>query len=55
MKNRDRISAYECENIVTDEHGYKISTCDDDYNAYCDELNDLTNPLSDDYCKYDNE
>jgi hypothetical protein len=55
MKNRDRISVYESAEIVTDEHGCKLSPYDDDYEAYCGELEDLTNPLSDDYCKYDNE
>lgn len=55
MKNQDRISAFEYANIITDEHGCKLSPCDDDYEAYCDELDDLRNPLSDDYCKYDNE
>lgn len=55
MKNRDRISAYEDAEIVTNKYGYELSPCDDDYKAYCNELDDLTNPLSDDYCKYDNE
>lgn len=55
MKNRERIITYEHSDIVTDEHGYEVSPYDDDYNAYCDELDDMTNPLSDDYSKYDNE
>ena len=55
LNNRGRFSVYEHSNIATDEHGCKLSPCDDDYKAYCDELDDLTNPLSDDYCKYDNE
>ena len=55
VNNRDRISAYEDAENVTDEYGCELSPCDDDYEVYCDELEDLTNPLSDDYCKYDNE
>lgn len=55
MNNQDRIPAYKYAEVVTNEHGYELSPYDDDYNAYCDELDDMTNPLSDDYCKYDNE
>ena len=34
---------------------YVVSPVDDDYEYWDSEQDALTNPLSDDYCKYDNE
>lgn len=52
--NKSRINNFN-NGIVTDENNVPVSACNDDYEAYKCELENLTNPLSDDYCKYDNE
>ena len=40
---------------VYDECGTRVPPTSDDYEYWKAEQEDLTNPLSDDYCKYDNE
>lgn len=40
---------------VYDENDTRISPLDDDYEYWKAEQERLTDPLSDDYCKYDNE
>lgn len=40
---------------VYDDDGDYISHADDDYEFWKAEQEDLTNSLSDDYCKYNNE
>lgn len=40
---------------VYDDNNTRISPSDDDYRYWKARQEDLTNPLSDDYCKYDNE
>lgn len=40
---------------VYDDSGSEVSPLDDDYEFWKSEQERLTNPLSDDYCKYDNE
>lgn len=40
---------------VYDDYGNYISHTDDDYEFWKAEQEDLANPLSDDYCKYNNE
>lgn len=54
MTNKDRYRNFE-EDIITDDSGCELLPLDDDYFYYKSELDNLTNPLSDDYCKYDNE
>lgn len=41
--------------FVYDENGNYVSPLDDDYEYLKSEQGALTDPLSDDYCKYDNE
>ena len=41
--------------FIYDDSGENISPVDDDYEYWKAEQNALINPLSDDYCKYDNE
>lgn len=41
--------------FVYDDNDNIISPTDDDYEYWKSEQNALTDPLSDDYCKYDNE
>jgi hypothetical protein len=41
--------------IVYDDNNTEISPTDDDYDYWKSEQENLTNPLSDDYHKYDNE
>ena len=55
MNEKTRFYKYVEDDIVTDESGHELSPLDDDYGYYKSELDNLTNPLSDDYCKYDNE
>ena len=40
---------------VVDDNGAEVSPLDDDYEFWKTENERLTNPLSDDYCKYYNE
>ena len=40
---------------VYDDNNTPVSPLDDDYLYWKEEQDALTNPLSDDYCKYDNE
>lgn len=54
MTNKERIKNYDEGNLM-DEYGHVVTALDDDYYAVKQELENLTNPLSDDYCKYDNE
>lgn len=54
MTNKDRIVRY-AEDVVTDDSGNALTPADDDYALFKYELENSTNPLSDDYCKYDNE
>ena len=41
--------------FVYDDNDNYVSSLDDDYEYWKSEQDSLTNPLSDDYCKYDNE
>lgn len=41
--------------FIYDENDTFVSQLDDDYDYWESEQEVLTNPLSDDYCKYDNE
>lgn len=41
--------------FVYDENNHRVSPLDDDYEYWKSEQDRLTNPLSDDYCKYDSE
>ena len=41
--------------FVYDDNGTCVSPTDDDYEYWKSEQEALTDPLSDDYCKYDNE
>ena len=41
--------------FVYDENDTPVSPLDDDYEYWKGEQDALTDPLSDDYCKYDNE
>ena len=41
--------------LVYDDNNNVVSPVDDDYEYWKSEQEVLTNPLSDDYCKYDNE
>lgn len=43
------------DDYVHDDDGNEVSPLDDDYEYWKAENEDATNPLSDDYCKYDNE
>lgn len=54
MTTRERCTQYS-DGVVTDNCGVAVSPLDDDYYAYKSELDRLTDPLSDDYSKYDNE
>lgn len=40
---------------VLDENGHPVSPLHDDYEYYKSRQEDLNNPLSDDYCKYDHD
>ena len=51
----ERYAKYIEDDVVTTDCGREVSPLDDDYESYKHELDNLTNPLSDDYCKYDNE
>ena len=51
----ERYSKFTYDDVVTDDSGRELSPLDDDYYYYKSELENLTKPLSDDYCKYDNE
>lgn len=44
---------YVTDEYVTDENGKEVSPLDDDYRYYKSIWEDFNNPLSDDYCKYD--
>lgn len=41
--------------FIYDDNGDYVSPTDDDYEYWRSEQESLTDPLSDDYCKYDNE
>ena len=41
--------------FVYDDNGTEVSHLDDDYEYWKSVQESLTDPLSDDYCKYDNE
>lgn len=41
--------------LVYDDNDNMVSPADDDYEYWKSEQDELTNPLSDDYYKYDNE
>lgn len=41
--------------FVYDDNGNYVSPTDDDFEFRKSEQESLTDPLSDDYCKYDNE
>lgn len=43
------------EDTVYDDNGNPVSGLDDDYTYWEEQSRSLTDPLSDDYCKYDNE
>lgn len=43
------------DDLVYDDNDNTISPADDDYEYWKSGQDALTNPLSDDYCKYDNE
>ena len=51
----DRLFNFKHNNVVTTEDNVEVAVTDDDYEYYKQQLEDLTNPLSDDYNKYDNE
>lgn len=40
---------------VEDDNGCEVTPLDDDYGFWKTECEDLSNPLSDDYNKYENE
>lgn len=46
---------YVYEDTVYDDNGYEVSPLDDDYYYWKSEQDNLNNPLSDDYCKYDHD
>ena len=46
---------FDDDGFVYDDSGSYVSPLDDDYEYWKSEQEALTNPLSDDYCKYDNE
>lgn len=52
-KGEDRL--FSKDGYVYDDNNTRISPINDDYEYWKDEQDYLTNPLSDDYCKYDNE
>lgn len=52
---KERLFNYVEEDIVTNHEGDELQPTDDDYEYYKAELENLTDSLSDDYCKYDNE
>ena len=41
--------------LIYDDKSNEISPLDDDYEYWKSVQENLTDPLSDDYCKYDNE
>ena len=43
------------DNTVYDDNGTEVSPLDDDYEYWKSEQEYYSNPLSDAYCKYDNE
>lgn len=43
------------DDFVYDDNNVFVSPLEDDYSYWKLEQESLTNPLSDDYCKYDNE
>ncbi len=49
------IERYNEDSPIYDGNGDVVSPTDDDYEYWRSEQDTLTNPLSDDYCKYDNE
>ena len=52
--NKNRIYKF-AQGIITTDSGCEVSVTDDDYEYWKSELENKTNPLSDDYNKYDNE
>lgn len=50
-----RLYQFKNQNVVTTDDNVEVTPIDDDYVYYKNQLEDLTNPLSDDYNKYDNE
>lgn len=55
MNKSKQLYEFKSSNVVTTDEGQELSVLDDDYEYYKQSLEDLTNPLSDDYNKYDNE
>ncbi len=55
ISNQERLFKFKESDTVTDTIGGELSILDDDYEYYKQQLENLTNPLSDDYNKYDNE
>jgi len=60
-KGQGKLSEFEIllesviETEVVDENGNEVSPLDDDYEYWKNVCEDRSNPLSDDYCKYDND
>lgn len=46
---------FDDDDFVYDDNGSYVSPTDDDYEYWKSVQESLTDPLSDDYCKYDNE
>lgn len=46
---------YDEYDAVYDDNGSEVSPLDDDYYYWKSEQDNLNNPLSDDYCKYDHD
>lgn len=49
------IERYNEDGLIYDGNGDVVPPTDDDYEYWRSEQDTLTNPLSDGYCKYDNE
>lgn len=52
MNNVERVYYFTENDLVTSDTGEELSPLDDDYFAFKSELEDMSNPLSDDYCKH---
>lgn len=46
---------FSCDGFVYDDNDDYVSPTDDDYEFWKSEQESLTDPLSSDYCKYNNE
>ena len=55
VTERKRCECYTIDGVVMNDCGIILTPLDDDYYATKQELENITNPLSDDYCKYYNE